>query len=120
VRTLKITHIILAVNVLIAIVMFFAGNLSAFRSQTYLFIRFGAQYGPLVSDGEWYRLITAIFVHGGLLHLLFNSYALYQLGHLVEGIFGQRKFLGIYFLCGLSGSVFSYFLNYQQVGVGES
>lgn len=83
-------------------------------------LRLGAKYGPLVAYGEWQRLIICIFLHGNLWHLLFNSYALYQLGHLVEEIFGQRKFLGIYFLCGLSGSVFSYFLNYQQVGVGAS
>jgi len=83
-------------------------------------LRLGAKYGPLIAYGEWQRLVICIFLHGNLWHLLFNSYALYQLGHLVEGIFGQRKFLGIYFLCGLSGSVFSYFLNYQQVGVGAS
>ncbi|ABV33418.1 MULTISPECIES: rhomboid family intramembrane serine protease [Pseudothermotoga] len=119
-RTLKITHIILAVNVLIAIVMFFAGNLSAFRSQTYLFIRFGAQYGPLVSDGEWYRLITAIFVHGGLLHLLFNSYALFYFGTIVESVYGPEKFIFSYLATGVVGNIATHLFYYRAISVGAS
>lgn len=60
--------------------------------------------------GEYYRLLTAMFLHGGLLHLAFNSWALYVLGQEVERLFGTGRFVAIYFISGLAGSVASYAL----------
>src|SRR5256885_628378 len=61
---------------------------------------FGEKSRPAVFQGEAWRLVTANYLHGGLLHLLFNCYALTTLGPLVEETFGARKFFVIYTVCG--------------------
>lgn len=71
-------------------------------------ITFGAKINELIAVGDYWRLLTAMFIHIGVLHILFNLYALNALGPLVEGFFGQRRFLLIYFIGGLWGSVASY------------
>ncbi|MCS7241908.1 rhomboid family intramembrane serine protease [Candidatus Caldatribacterium sp.] len=83
-------------------------------------LRLGAKYGPLIASGEWQRLIICIFLHGNVWHLFLNTYALFQLGRIVEGVYGYRKFFIAYVLSGLSGSVLSFLLNFRQVGVGAS
>ncbi|HEY8178359.1 MAG TPA: rhomboid family intramembrane serine protease [Candidatus Limnocylindria bacterium] len=62
-------------------------------------------YGPSVADGEYYRLVTSMFLHFGLLHIAFNMYALYLFGPLLEQLYGHIDYLIIYFLCGIGGSV---------------
>lgn len=83
-------------------------------------LRLGAKYGPLIASGEWQRLLICIFLHGNVWHLFLNTYALFQLGRIVEGIYGCRKFFIAYVLSGLSGSFLSFLLNFRQVGVGAS
>ncbi len=83
-------------------------------------LRWGAKFGPLIAHGEWQRLLLCIFLHGNLWHLLFNTYALFQLGKLTEGIYGQRKFLIIYLFSGIMGSLFSFLFNFDRIGVGAS
>lgn len=68
----------------------------------------GAKFNPLIMEGQYWRLLTAMFLHIGVIHLLFNLYALYALGPMVEGYFGHGRFLAIYFLGGLCGSLASY------------
>jgi rhomboid protease GluP len=58
--------------------------------------------------GEYYRFLTSMFLHGGLLHILFNAWALYALGPETERIYGTLRFLTIYFIAGLAGGVASY------------
>jgi membrane associated rhomboid family serine protease len=55
--------------------------------------------------GQWWRLLTSSFVHGNLLHLAMNMFALWQAGQLVERIFGSARFAGLYLLAGIGGSV---------------
>ncbi len=62
----------------------------------------------MVAQGDFYRLFTSMFIHIGLIHLLFNSYALYVVGQDVERLYGAGRFLVIYFLSGLGGSLVSY------------
>lgn len=71
-------------------------------------ITFGAKVNELIAFGQYWRLFTAMFIHIGVFHILFNLYALNSLGPLVEGFFGSRRFLIIYFIGGLWGSVASY------------
>lgn len=80
----------------------------------------GINYGPFVKGGEYYRLITCMFLHGGIIHLGFNMYSLYIVGPKVEDFFGKWKFLLIYFLSGLSGSLLSIGLNGNIASVGAS
>lgn len=64
---------------------------------------FGAKYRPAMLLGQWWRLITAGFLHGGLLHLLMNSWVLFDLGAQVEELYGASRFLVIYFMATLVG-----------------
>lgn len=61
-------------------------------------------YGPAVANGEWYRIITAGFVHYGLLHIAFNMLLLYQFGRLLEGVLGRVRFLALYMAALIAGS----------------
>lgn len=69
---------------------------------------FGMKVNDLVASGQTWRLFTAMFLHIGVLHLLSNLYALHMLGPLVEGYYGHARFLAIYLVGGLTGSVASY------------
>lgn len=72
-------------------------------------IEMGAKYTPLIDlEGEWWRLLAPVALHGGLLHLLVNSYALYSLSPQVEQLYGSLRLLAIYGLSGLAGAVGSY------------
>ena len=66
--------------------------------------------------GEWWRLITALFVHVDILHLFFNMYALYIGGRVVEPYYGSLRFLAIYFLSGIIGNIASLILPVLSVG----
>lgn len=72
-------------------------------------IAFGAKTNGLLRSGEWFRLITPIFIHAGFLHLLLNSYALWVVGTQVEKLYGSARFLAIYLLSGVGGVAGSYF-----------
>jgi len=74
-----------------------------------LLISLGAKFTPLMDlNGQWWRLVSAMFLHGSLIHLAFNGYALYILGPDVERMYGTARFAAIYFGAGLAGSVASY------------
>ncbi len=76
-----------------------------------------ANYYLYVQNGEYYRLITSMFVHANILHLVSNMYALYVIGPIIEKYYGKGKFLLIYLGSGIIGSLFSVVLtNYASVG----
>jgi len=74
-----------------------------------LLLRFGSGFSPYTLGGEWWRIVTPIFLHGGVLHFFFNSYVLLQLGPIVEAEFGTARYWIIYLLCGIAGSAASQF-----------
>lgn len=74
-----------------------------------------------IAQGEWWRLITSTLLHGSILHLLFNMYALYWLGPQLERTLGHSRFAALYVLSALGGSVASYwFSDLLTVSVGAS
>jgi len=74
-----------------------------------------------VANGEWYRIFTVALTHGGLMHLGFNMYGLLVLGTPIEAAFGRYKFLAIFFISLVTGSLASFFLNpVNQPSVGAS
>jgi rhomboid protease GluP len=77
-------------------------------------------YSPLISSGEYWRLFTAMFLHVGIVHLLLNSLGLFIFGPQVESLYGRYRFIIIYVLAGLCGSVASFLLNRIVVGAGAS
>ena len=80
----------------------------------------GALYGPLVFDGEWWRVSSANFVHIGFLHLLFNMWCLWSLGNAAERMFGNLTFLWIYLLSGIGGSLASLAWHPSVLSAGAS
>ena len=79
-----------------------------------------AVYGPAVGDGQLWRLVTGGFLHAGFLHLLFNMYALYILGTILEPAIGRFRFGLIYFVSLLSGSFGALLMSPDSVTVGAS
>src|ERR1051326_4739118 len=81
---------------------------------------FGASYGPLTLGAQWWRMLTAIFVHIGLAHLLINEWCLWDLGYMAEQLYGSRTFFAVYILSGLTGSLVSVAYNPGVVSAGAS
>jgi membrane associated rhomboid family serine protease len=86
-----------------------------------LLVKSFALFAPLVTSGEWWRLISAGFLHGSIIHLLFNVYILWVIGSQLESIVGNIKFIIIYFVSLLGGSVVSYlFSPFGSYSIGAS
>ncbi len=79
-------------------------------TRTAVLVALGAQVNLLVWQGEAWRLLTAMFLHIGVMHVMFNSWALYSLGRDVEMFFGSARFTILYFCSGLFGGVAYYLL----------
>lgn len=81
----------------------------------------GALVPAIVAQGEWWRLLSSIFLHSGMVHLGFNMLSLYFLGSLVEEAFGRGRFLALYVVSGLAGGVaYLYFSGFETPAVGAS
>jgi membrane associated rhomboid family serine protease/Flp pilus assembly protein TadD len=114
-----VTPTLIAVNVLyfVAAVLF---GVSPFQPEREQLLALGANYGPLVLEGQWWRLASANFVHIGFLHLLFNMWGLWILGAAAERMFGNFTFLLIYFLSGIGGSLASFASHPSILSAGAS
>jgi rhomboid protease GluP len=78
---------------------------------------FGAKYPAAIFAGQWWRLVTAGFLHGGILHILMNSWVLFDLGAQVEEIYGTSRYLFFYFVATVAGFAAStYWSNSLSVG----
>lgn len=74
-----------------------------------------------IAQGQWYRLVTAMFLHYGLVHLLLNMWALWVLGRTLEAVLGPLRFLALYLIAGLGGNVAVYlFSPVNQASAGAS
>ena len=93
---------------------------------TYLFQRedifiLGGNIKDLTRNGEYYRLLTCIFLHGGIIHITCNMYSLYIIGTQLESFFGKIRYLIIFLLSGICGSVLSLaFSNSNSISIGAS
>jgi membrane associated rhomboid family serine protease len=113
-----VTRILIGVNVAVFLVNLLQGarlNDNGGR----LFEDWGL-YGPAVADGDWWRLITAAFLHGGIIHLAFNMYFLWLVGQPMEAMIGRWRFLALYFVSALAGSAGALLLNPTSFTVGAS
>jgi membrane associated rhomboid family serine protease len=108
------TYALIAVNVLI----FFAGQFDP-ELRLRLIVDF-AQRPDLVSDGDWYRVISAMFLHGSITHILFNSWALWLFGPVIERRFGSASFLSLYLAAGIAGGAAYQVSGRMQFAVGAS
>jgi membrane associated rhomboid family serine protease len=80
----------------------------------------GAKDTPKILQGDWYRLLSAMFLHGGLFHLLFNMVSLYRIGPALEDDFGKLRIALVYFTAGLMGNITSAAFLPLQLTVGAS
>ena len=113
------TAAIVAMNVLVFIAMAVdAGGIDAFSST--VLIRWGAMFGPRTAHGEWWRLLTATFVHTSAVHLVFNMLALLLIGPVTERLVGSRAFLAWYVGAGLAGAAASLMVHPVSAGAGAS
>lgn len=110
-----LSYILLGINIAIFIIMVLIDP----NITTKTVINFGAKVNYKIADGELYRLITPMFLHLNLYHIIFNSLALYILGRDIEKIFGKTKFLLIYFIAGIISSIGSFTFN-EAISAGAS
>jgi membrane associated rhomboid family serine protease len=83
-------------------------------------IKFGANANFLTLDGQWWRMITCMFLHYGPLHLFSNMYALTRMGYVLENFIGAKRLLAAYFFTGITASIVSTWWHSLSVGVGAS
>lgn len=114
-KNFYISNIIIGINVIIFLIMFlYDSSLSV-----HTLLEFGAKYNPMIAAGQYYRLITAMFLHSGIAHLALNMYALNILGKNIELLFGKVKYVIIYLTAGLFGSLGSFIFT-KAISVGAS
>ncbi len=115
-----LTYILIAIS---SVVYLFSALLSQslIDMDMQTLVNMGALFGPLtVLKGEWWRLLTAMFLHGGMTHLLMNMFSLYIVGRGVEMYFDTKSYLSIYFFSGIIGGLVSLYMHPVAVGVGAS
>ena len=112
-KTPYITYIIMG----ICFIMFL---ITGMGNDTGVLIEYGANLDVLVKNGEYYRLFTCIFLHIGIMHLLCNMYSLYIIGREVENLFGKIKYIIIFILSGIFGSIMSLAFTHNTISAGAS
>ena len=112
-----VTYSLIFICILVFILMYVLGNGS---TDNYTLLVFGANVDTLTKNGDYYRLFTSMFLHIGILHLLCNMYSLYIIGKEVENVFGKVKYLIIYLLSGIAGSILSLAFNHNTICAGAS
>ena len=108
-----ITYALIIINVLLYFIPLLTGSYDKLINDFCI-------YAPAIKSGELYRLFTGIFLHGNLLHLAFNCYALYILGMQLESFMGKVKYLIIYLFAGLTGALFSMIFSNYSASIGAS
>ena len=115
-----ITTALIAINTLVFLAMVATGI--SFTQPTPLDVfNWGGDYAPAtVGAHQWWRLLTSCFLHFGIIHIGFNMYVLYQIGPFIEVTFGRARYLILYFIAGLAGSVTSISIHPNSVSAGAS
>ena len=113
-----VTKTLVGVNVGIYLLeLALGGNINGTGNPIY---REGVLFGPLVANGDWWRLFTAMFLHYGPIHLALNMLALWWFGAAVEQVLGRGRYLLLYLVSGLAGSAGALLLSPESLTVGAS
>src|SRR5437867_5213427 len=110
------TYIFFALNILVFLLMALAGG----STNEHTLMAFGVKSNAEIAKGQWWRFVTPIFIHIGLLHLFFNSYALWIVGPQVEKLYGSGRFVILYVLTGVAGVYGSYAYHPDTISAGAS
>jgi rhomboid protease GluP len=114
-----VTPTLIALNVAIFLAMV-ARGVSAFAPTADVLIRWGADYGPMTTHGQWWRLLTSAFLHIGITHLAVNMFALFVIGTFTEQLFGNAGFFVLYLLGALAATLTSLSIHPMTVSAGAS
>lgn len=113
----KVTFVLLA----IMIVYFIFISLNGGSTDIETLVKYGALFPPFVLQfHHYYRFVTAIFIHIGITHILFNGYALYIFGPQIENLMGSGKYLLFFLLTGIGGNIITFFFDFVSVSAGAS
>lgn len=107
-----VTYLLIALNVILYVIPVLTNSYD-------VIINNFCVYGPLIKAGQYYRIITGAFLHGGILHLAFNCYALYVIGSQLESYLGKVRYLIIYLFSAVTASLFSIIFN-SNPSIGAS
>jgi membrane associated rhomboid family serine protease len=113
------TRILMGINIAVYLAMVLTTR-QFVNFDTPTVVHWGADFGLLTLSGEWWRMLTSTFLHGGIIHIAVNMWALRNLGYTAELFYGRRNFLIIYLLSGLAGSAGTLVWNPARVSVGAS
>ena len=117
--TSRVTSVLIAVNVLVYLLQLLRPDLPVELGNLALASDRGVLIG--VAEGQYYRLLTAAFLHGGVFHLLMNMFALGTIGPQLEAALGRSRYLALYVCAALGGSTLSYLVSAPgELGVGAS
>ena len=117
--TITLTQVIFGANIAVFLATALASG-SAINISGEVNFHYGANFGPYTLSGEWWRLLTYMFLHGGAMHIFFNMWCLWDLGRLCESLYGRWTFAGIYLITGVSGGLASIAWNPRVLSVGAS
>lgn len=101
-----VTLALLVANVLVFLAMLLNGA-GLWHTETAVPLQWGANFGPATQDGQWWRLGSALFLHFGVVHLALNMWALWDVGRLIEQLFGRWRFATLYLGSGIVGNLLS-------------
>lgn len=107
-----VTYLLIALNVILYVIPVLTNSYDVIINNLCV-------YGPLIKAGQYYRIITGVFLHGGILHLAFNCYALYVIGSQLESYLGKVRYLIIYLFSAVTASLFSMIFN-SNPSIGAS
>jgi rhomboid protease GluP len=114
---LYVTYAIIAINIIIFILMAVNGA-GIFEPNGYVHIKWGSNYTPLTLTGDWWRLITNVFIHFGIIHIAMNMYCLYVVGVYLEPMLGKTRYIAAYLCTGVLASIVS--LWWHKEGVNSA
>jgi rhomboid protease GluP len=117
--SITLTHVFFGANIAVFLAMALAsGSIMDFNGE--VMVRFGANFGPFTLSGQWWRLFTYMFLHGGLMHIAFNMWCLWDLGALCESLYGRWTYAAIYLITGVAAGLASVGWNPGTLSVGAS
>jgi rhomboid protease GluP len=117
--SMMVTQALLGINVAVFIAMAM-GGVSPMEPTGQQLVDWGANFGPYTIGGQWWRLLSCVFVHIGVMHIALNMWCLWGLGRLAESVYDRWTFGGLYLITGLSASIASLFWRPVGVSAGAS
>jgi len=120
-RSNPFTMMIIGINAGVFLLEWLAGGMGGLSADPQVIRAFGAKNNDLINQHhEYWRLVTAIFIHIGFLHFLLNNYALWIIGQEIERLYGSARFVVLYLLTGVAGALASYTFNPANDSAGAS